>query len=121
MNCQAARYKRHRFPAEINRHAVWLYQRFSLSDRDVEDILARRGIVVTHESIHLWCNTFGPRYAQRLRRAHRGHGDTRVHAAASNLFNLCRHRVNLAMHRQVVRSTLRSAAILTRDRKRELQ
>jgi putative transposase len=56
--------------------AVWLYYRFSLSYRDVEDILARRGVLVTHESIRLWCNKFGPRYAHRLRRAHRGYGDT---------------------------------------------
>ncbi|HQR72224.1 MAG TPA: DDE-type integrase/transposase/recombinase [Burkholderiaceae bacterium] len=70
------RYKRHRFPAEIIHHAVWLYYRFNLSHRDIEDLLAQRGIVVTHESIRLWCNKFGPRYALRLRRAHRGDGDT---------------------------------------------
>lgn len=76
MECQSTYYKRHRFPPAIIQHAVWLYYRFSLSHRDVEDILARRGVLVTHESIRLWCIKFGPRYAHRLRRAHRGYGDT---------------------------------------------
>ena len=69
-------YKRHRFPPAIIQYAVWLYYRFNLSHRDIEDLLAQRGIVVTHESIRLWCNKFGPRYALRLRRRHRGYGDT---------------------------------------------
>ena len=76
MEHRATPYKRHRFPPEIIQHAVWLYYRFNLSHRDVEDILARRGVLVTHESIRLWCNKFGPRYAHRLRRGHRGYGDT---------------------------------------------
>lgn len=76
MKCQSTRYKRHRYPPEIIQHAVWLYYRFNVSHRDVEDILARRGVLVTHESIRLWCNKFGPRYAHRLRRVHRGYGDT---------------------------------------------
>ena len=76
MKCRASPYRRHRFPPEIIQHAVWLYYRFSLSHRDVEDILARRGVLVTHEAIRLWCNKFGPRYAHRLRRRHRGYGDT---------------------------------------------
>ena len=69
-------YKRHRFPPEIISHAVWLYYRFNLSHRDVEDLMAERGIDVTYESIRLWCNKFGPQYAKRLRRKHRGYGDT---------------------------------------------
>jgi len=69
-------YKRYRFPAEIIQHAVWLYFRFNLSYRDVEDLLAERGIVVTHESIRAWCNKFGLKYARRLRRRHQGFGDT---------------------------------------------
>jgi len=44
--------------------------------RGIEDLLARRGVVVTHESIRLWCNKFGPLYARRLRHRHRGYGDT---------------------------------------------
>ncbi len=69
-------YKRHRFPPEIIQHAVWLYYRFNLSHRDIEDLLAVRGIVVTYESVRLWCNKFGPRYARRLKRRHQGFGDT---------------------------------------------
>ena len=76
MKCSVLPYKRHRFPPEIIQHAVWLYYRFNLSHRDIEDLLARRGVLVTHESIRLWCNKFGPRYAERLRRGHRGYGDT---------------------------------------------
>jgi hypothetical protein len=47
-------YKRHRFPPDIISYAVWLYYRFNLSHRDVEDLLAERGITVSHESIRLW-------------------------------------------------------------------
>ncbi len=69
-------YKRHRFPPEIIQYAVWLYYRFNLSHRDIEDMLAERGIIVTRESIRLWCNKFGSHYARRLRRKHRGFSDT---------------------------------------------
>ena len=69
-------YKRYRFPAEIIQYAVWLYHRFNLSHRDIEDLLAERGISVSYEAIRLWCNRFGPKYAARLKRKHRGYGDT---------------------------------------------
>ena len=69
-------YKRYRFPSEIIQYAVWLYYRFNLSHRDIEDLLAERGIIVTYEAIRLWCIRFGPEYATRLRRKHRGYGDT---------------------------------------------
>jgi len=69
-------YKRYRFPSDIIQYAVWLYHRFNLSHRDIEDLLAEKGIVVTHESIRLWCNKFGPKYAGELRRQHQGYGDT---------------------------------------------
>ena len=69
-------YKRHRFPPEIIQHAVWLYYRFNLSSRDIEDLLAERGITVSYESIRLWCIKFGSKYAKRLRRRHQGYGDT---------------------------------------------
>ncbi|MDB9789582.1 IS6 family transposase [Gammaproteobacteria bacterium] len=69
-------YKRHRFPPEIIQYAVWLYHRFNLSHRDIEDLLAQRCITVSYESIRLWCNKFGSKYAQRLRRKHQGYGDT---------------------------------------------
>ena len=76
MNRSTSRYKRHRFPPEIIQYAVWLYHRFSLSHRDVEDLLAERGIDVSYESIRLWCNKFGPQYARRLKHRHQGFGDT---------------------------------------------
>jgi putative transposase len=76
MNQSKNPYKRYRFPPEIIQYAVWLYYRFNLSHRDVEDLLAKRGIVVSYESIRLWSNKFGPRYARRLRRADRGYSDT---------------------------------------------
>ena len=69
-------YKRHRFPPEIIQHAVWLNHRFNLSHRDIEDLLAVRGIVVSYESVRLWCNKFGPGYARRLKHRHQGFGDT---------------------------------------------
>ncbi len=69
-------YKRYRFPSEIIQYAVWLYYRFNLSHRDIEDLLAERGISVTYESIRLWCNKFGSKYAARLRKKHQGYGDT---------------------------------------------
>lgn len=62
------RYKRHRFPASIIAHAVWLYFRFPLSLRLVEEMLLERGIVVSHETIRCWAKKFGPDYASRLRR-----------------------------------------------------
>ncbi len=54
-----ALYKRHRYPTEIIAHAVWLYFRFPLSYRDVEELLAARGIPVTYETIRQWCLKFG--------------------------------------------------------------
>ena len=76
MNIRTSLYKRHRFPSEIIQYAVWLYHRFNLRHRDIEDLLAERGIVVSYESVRLWCNKFGPRYAKRLKRRHQGFGDT---------------------------------------------
>jgi putative transposase len=76
MNSSNTQYKRHRFPAEIIQHSVWLYYRFSLSHRDIEDMLAERGIIVSYEAIRMWCNKFGPQYARRLKRRHQGFGDT---------------------------------------------
>ncbi len=64
---QAISYARHHFPPEIIRHAVWLYLRFTLSYRDVEELLAERGIQVTYETVRRWVCTFGPLIARRLR------------------------------------------------------
>ncbi len=66
---QQLSYRRHRFPPLIIQHAVWLYLRFSLSYRDVEELLAERGIDVSNETIRRWVLKFGLRYAQRLRRS----------------------------------------------------
>ena len=69
-------YPRHRFPVEIISHAVWLYHVFSLSLRDVELILAYRGVVVSHKSIRRWCQKFGADFAKRLRKRRPKPGDT---------------------------------------------
>jgi putative transposase len=61
-------YPRHRFPSEIISHAVWLYHRFCLSFREVEELLAERGITMTYETIRQWCQKFGPNYAQKLKK-----------------------------------------------------
>ena len=66
---------RHRFPAELISHAVWLYHVFSLSFRDVELILAERGVVVSYESIRRWCLKFGASFADKLRRRRPRPGD----------------------------------------------
>jgi putative transposase len=60
---QPISYARHQFPAEIIRHAVWLYLRFTLSYRDVEELLAERGIEVSYESARRWVLKFGPAFA----------------------------------------------------------
>jgi putative transposase len=59
-------YKRHRFPPAIIQHAVWLYFRFTLSFRDVEDLLAERGLDISYESIRYWVLKFGKQYARRI-------------------------------------------------------
>ena len=69
-------YKRHRFPPDIISYAVWLYYRFNLSHRDIEDLLAEGGITVSREAIRLWCIKFGLLYFRRLKRKHRGYSDT---------------------------------------------
>jgi putative transposase len=61
-------YKRHRFPPEIIAHAVWLYFRFPLSLRLVEEMLLERGILVSYETVRRWALKFRPSYARRLRR-----------------------------------------------------
>ena len=68
-------YKRHRFPIEIIRHCVWLYFRFSLSYRDVELLMAERGVIVSYESIRQWCLKFGDEYALKLRKRRGQPGD----------------------------------------------
>jgi putative transposase len=65
---QPVSYKRHRYPPQIIAHAVWLYFRFPLSLRLVEELLAERGITVSYETIRCWAGKFGPQYARRLKR-----------------------------------------------------
>src|SRR5213078_910840 len=121
-------YRRHRFPPPIIQHAIWLYLRFTLSYRDVEELLAERGLEVSYETVRRWVLKFGPGFARRLRRSrprpsnrwhldemvvriagkhmylwravdHEGEVLLSIHAAAHNNFNLQRHLVS--------RSTLR--------------
>ena len=120
------RYHRYRFPPEIISHAVWLYHRFSLSFREVEELLAKRGIVVSYETIRQWCRKFGPQYARNLRRRQGRLGDVwhlkeanrqrerqmrrfksagqaqrvlSVHRAIQNLFRLGRHHLRSMNYR----------------------
>lgn len=74
MSC-SSRYRRHRFPAEIISHSVWLYFRFTLSFRDVEEMLAMRGVTLSYETIREWCLKFGQTYANGLRRRSPRPGD----------------------------------------------
>jgi len=76
MTSRPPTYRGYRFPPEIISHAVWLYYRFGLSFRDVEDLLAERGITVTYQAIRQWCRTFGLDYARRLRHRRRRQGGT---------------------------------------------
>ena len=68
MSTTSANYRGYRFPPEIISHAVWLYHRFSLSFRDVEDLLAEGGVTVSYETIRQWCRKFGAAYARALKR-----------------------------------------------------
>src|SRR5215211_2368002 len=65
---QPISYARHQFPAESIGHATWLYLRFTLSYRDVEELLAERGIETSYETVRRWVVKFGPAFARNLRR-----------------------------------------------------
>jgi putative transposase len=73
---QRISYDRHRFPPEVIRHAVWLYLRFTLSYRDVEELLAERGLEVSYETVRRWVLKFGPAFARNLRRLRPRPADT---------------------------------------------
>src|SRR3712207_6338297 len=62
-------YARHQFPPVVIQHAIWLYLRFTLSYRDVEDLLAERGLEVSYETVRRWVLKFGPAIAERLRQS----------------------------------------------------
>ena len=76
MKTKKPSYHRHRFPSEIISHAVWLYHRFCLSFREVEELLAERGITITYETVRQWCQKFGPTYARKLKKRQGRLGDT---------------------------------------------
>ena len=69
-------YAGYRYPSEVISHAVWLYHRFTLSFRDIEDLLAERGVVVSYEAIRQCCLKFGPEYTRKLRKRQGRLGDT---------------------------------------------
>src|SRR3979490_460316 len=73
--CSISPYHRHRFPAEVISHCVWLYFRFALSFRDVEEMLAMRGVALTYETVREGCLKFGQTYANGLRRESPRPGD----------------------------------------------
>ena len=123
-------YAGYRFPHEIIQHAIWLYLRFTLSFRDVEELLAERGIDVSHETVRRWVAVFGPMIAQRLstrerlcdkttgQRARTFRCDDEsercnasgqvgsaqrflsAHASVYNTFNICRHLLTSATKRR---------------------
>ena len=76
MKSTRPRYQGHRFLPEIIGYAVWVYHRFCLSFRDVEDLLAERGVTVSYETIRRWCRKFGADYARRLKKKQGRLGDT---------------------------------------------
>src|SRR5215472_5572106 len=72
---RSSRYSGYRFPSEIISYAIWAYHRFCLIFRDVEDLLAERGIIVSYETIRLWCQKFGADYVHKLKRRQGRLGD----------------------------------------------
>jgi transposase-like protein len=78
LNADAVFYRGFRYPAEIISHCVWLYHRFPLSFREIEEMMLARGVVVSHETIRQWCAKFGAAYAAGLRRRRGRAGDRRV-------------------------------------------
>ena len=77
MSDQPDLYRGFHFPAEVISHAVWLYARFALSCRDVEELLSERGIEVSYESVRRWVGRFGAQFTAELRRRERRPGRTR--------------------------------------------
>ncbi|MCX4851799.1 IS6 family transposase [Streptomyces sp. NBC_00893] len=75
MDSASPSYKGHRYPVEIIAHCVWLYFRFPLSFREVEELMLERGVLVSHETVRRWCARFGQAYANGLRRRRVQPGD----------------------------------------------
>lgn len=76
MSINGLNYRGYRFPPQIISHVVWLYHRFCLSLRDVEDVMAERGILASYETVRQWCRKFGPAYARAAKRRAGQLGDT---------------------------------------------
>ncbi len=74
-SCNTDLYRKHRFPPEIIAHAVWLYHRFSLSFREVEELLAERGVNVSYEAVRQWCLKFGQDFSRKLKHRRGQPGD----------------------------------------------
>ena len=80
-------YARHRFPPDVLRHAVWLYLRFTLSYRDVEDLLVERGLDVSHEAIRRWVLKFGLEFARNVCLSVEGGSRGQLHPAVAIVGN----------------------------------
>ena len=98
---QKTPYRRHRFHPDIIRQAVWLYFRFTMSYRDVEDLLADRGVDVSYEMVRLWVLKFGPVYARQIRKRRE---------PMFNAWHLDEVFVNISGRLGVIRVILRSTA-----------
>ena len=102
-------YSGYRFPPVIIQQAVWLYARFTLSFRDVEDLLAERGIMVSYETVRRWVKYFG----RRTRISRPDEGSARrflsFHAATYNTFNVQRHLISAKTHRAFRASAIRTS------------
>ena len=94
-------YRGYRFPPDIIARAVWLYHRFTLSFRDVEDLLAERGITVSYETLRQWCRTFGPDYARTIKKRLGPRGDrwfldeVRIPAKPVSDSDACRYTITI--------------------------
>jgi putative transposase len=89
-------YHRHRFPPPIIQHAIWLYLRFTLSYRDVEELLAERGLEVSYETVRRWVLRFGATVAQRLRRR-RPRPSDRSHSSLSAANRIVQRSLRIAI------------------------
>jgi len=98
-------YSGYRFPPEIIARVVWLYFRFTLSYRDVEELLAERGVILTDETVRQWCRTFGQAYANELRCRRPKPGDKWLYWLPCSSVHQFRRRVS-----RHARSTVQSGA-----------
>jgi hypothetical protein len=112
-------YRRHRFPPEIIQHAIWLYLRFTLSYRDVEELLAERGLDISYETVRRWVLKFGPAIARRLRQRRPRPSDTgKTHIALGLGLAACQKGLSVGF---VTAAALVHELIEARDEKRLLR